>query len=304
MIEAEGTGAGIPPSPREEQTDYLLDLMNQGKAKDKNVTPLKERLSALTSGSKELLPWAASETQEAEAWKKLLGIDVDIPPLPDYVTFPLYRDLEKNDMQVMYIPNLLYPTNLLMSGPRSVQNFVEGTQKKYPKLQQLDKGYWDYVKRKHIENPDPHRPGRWVAVETGDKPSDLNSPYPTQLARVPDMRYNTSFYAYTRSSTTLPEMWRNMRETSEVSRTGILPPKLPPQALFVPPTALEANLLFNRGLGKGNPQVYEWTGTHYKGEGDDIYAIATNGTDIIAKDPRNGYTDVGFRLCLSLPPSN
>lgn len=133
--------------------------------------------------------------KEKERWKEVLGVEVDVPPLPEYVTPEVEKKLNNLGFEVVYMPRLDIG-NLDHLKSVGAENYLKELQEKYPKWKTLDSismderkdtaiahnldlWYWQETQKGNIDFP--VLPGQWMAVETVEKPE--YQPVPDEILR-------------------------------------------------------------------------------------------------------------------------
>lgn len=246
------------------------------------------------------------ESQEKRAWEDILGGQVDIARLPDYVTSEVIRNLEAFGMELRFIPNLDLLQNSLRS--KGVGEYLTELNSHYfnwkpyealsdqdkadhTKIRNLRSWYWEQVKANKVDFP--ILPGQWIAVETVDKPS-----YGNQYAGTPIIarlgfsdRFNISWNAAKEGI--------NRIKADVLSTVGITGRA---DMRFL--TALEWNLLGNRE-GWGTTNTYEWVEDEYRESGDSrrlVVGRSVNGgaAGVHWGHPDRPDDDVGFRAAVVL----
>jgi len=214
---------------------------------------------------------ARQETPEAlmpegDAWRKVLGKDVEIAPLPSVVTPEVRRNLERLGFELRFIPKLDIGTvdDLKKKG---VERHLDELQKRYPGWRRyetlsdtekedhtvgrnLEEWYWGQVKDGDIDHP--QLPGVWVAVESMPKPSYGDSYKKTPVTERMGLsdRFNVT--------------WNDAQDAIQKAKRGILSEAGLRSSLDVRMLeTLEWNLLANRE-GWGATNTYEWTNTEYR----------------------------------------
>lgn len=247
---------------------------------------------------------------ERDAWKPILGTDVEVKPVPAFATTPeVRRNLERLGMELRYIPELNLGTldDLKRMGE---ERFVQELERRYPKWRRyeglndreqadhsisrnLKEWYWEQVKSGSVNFP--QLPGRWVAIETMPKPpyGDKYKTSPvTTLLGVPD-RFNVSWNDATSAI--------NGKKRDLLTQAG-LPGSSDVRLL----ETLEWNLLGNRE-GWGKTDTYEWTNTEYRESGGSRRLVVgysdDGGASYVSWDwPDYSGADVGFRVAVVLEP--
>ncbi|MEM3112573.1 MAG: AAA family ATPase [Candidatus Anstonellales archaeon] len=126
---------------------------------------------------------------ESEAWRKVLGKDVEITSLPSAVTPEVIKNLERLGLELRFIPRVdigtadglkkkgaeKYLGELQACYPswKRYESLSDTEEKDYSVGRNLEEWYWEQVKDGDIDFP--RLPGVWVAVETIPKPSYGNS---------------------------------------------------------------------------------------------------------------------------------
>src|SRR5579872_1122541 len=123
---------------------------------------------------------------EKQAWSKILGTEITIPPPPDYVTPTVQARLHKEGFGIFYIPPLLDSSvdtqeSLKTKGPGQ---FSRDVLKRFPAFKNhsdlisygdladpsiprgLNSWFWEAVYKGDIPFPSDAGEGKWVAVET------------------------------------------------------------------------------------------------------------------------------------------
>lgn len=273
-----------------------------------NVSPRRGFDRATTTP--EVRPSSTPEilVPERDAWKPVLGTDVEVKPIPAFATTPeVRRNLERLGLELRYIPELNLGTldDLKRMGE---EKFLQELEKRYPKWRRyeslgdreegdhsisrnLREWYWELAKDGNVDFP--KMPGLWVAVETMPKPpyGDKYKTSPiTSLLGVPD-RFNVSWNDATKAI--------DRKKRDLLSQAG-LPASSDVRLL----EALEWNLLGNRE-GWGKTDTYEWTNTEYREPGD-------SGRVLVGRSGRGGAAnadwdrpalsndDLGFRVAVVL----
>lgn len=246
--------------------------------------------------------------REQEAWKSVLGTEVKIEPVPEYLKNPqVNENLKLLGMEAVYIPRLELRDKELKR--MTVKEYLEARQLYYPNWNRYEKltkkekwghgisrnlneWYWGEVKKGNVDFP--RLPGSWVAVETMPKPS-RGEKYPdseiTKILDFPD-RFNVS--------------WNEAVKAIKEKRSGLLSKAgLPDNCTTRLPEAIEWNLLANR-YGWGKTESYEWTNTkHHLFEGYLVLGSSGKGgaANVLAGagDPKVTLDFIGFRVMIDLP---
>ncbi|MDD4107009.1 MAG: AAA family ATPase, partial [Candidatus Shapirobacteria bacterium] len=207
---------------------------------------------------------------EQEAWKNVLGVEVDIAPIPESVTPEVREKLKDLGMELRFIPDLDLDTveEIKKIG---VDEYLKNLQRRYPNWHKyetlsdsqrsdhsiprnIEEWYWNFVKDGKVSFP--KLSGKWMAVETMPKPQfgeKYESSKITDELGLED-RFNVS---WNDASKRISEAEGNI-----LSAAGL--PIIGEQVRML--EAVEWNLLANReGWGKTN--TYEWTNTEYRDVG-------------------------------------
>ncbi len=210
------------------------------------------------------------EKRERDAWKNVLGVDVEVPPLPDSVTPEVINNLKRMDFDLRYVPALNIG-NAAYLREKGVDEYLHELEQRYPRWKNseylsdievkdhlvprnLNKWFWEEVRRGDIDFP--ILPGQWMAVETLEKPAKgtkySKTPWTEKLG-FKDDRFHVS--------------WDNAHNAIEKQKKSILSKVgLKGRADIRFLEAIEWNLIGNReGWGKTN--TLEWTNTEYRGSG-------------------------------------
>ena len=277
---------------RARASEGLKDLL------DKTPEVVPERNNALT---------ADMEREEETKWSEILGATVEIKPPPGISTETI-SNLEEIGMELRFIPEMDLDIGELKR--RGVSQYLKDLNSKYPnwkpyealrdnersdhtKIRNLREWYWDLVKDSKVDAPE--LPGRWVAVETLEKP-EWGGKYPdSPLTRELGFsdRFNVSW------NDAKAAIDRIKGET--LDRLGIADKA--EMRLLEP---LEWNLLGNReGWGKTNS--YEWLNTEYRESGDSDRLVVGDSdrggaarVDWGPPDVRRG--GIGFRVAVVFEP--
>lgn len=245
---------------------------------------------------------------EQEAWKKVLGVEVDIAPIPDSVTPEVREKLKDLGMELRFIPDLDLDTveEIKKIG---VDEYLKSLQRRYPNWHKyetlsdsqksdhsiprnIEEWYWNLVKDGKVSFP--KLSGKWIAVETILKPQygeKYGSSKITDELGLED-RFNVS---WNDASKRISEAEGNI-----LSAAGL--PIIGEQVRML--EAVEWNLLANReGWGKTN--TYEWTNTEYRGDGGSyrfIVGFSVLGGAAFARwnSPERSDDFLGFRLAVVL----
>jgi len=253
-------------------------------------------------------PLVSSESlkTEQEAWKNVLGVDIDIPPLPDSITPDVKEKLKNLGMELRFIPNLDLGT-LAEIKRGGVDEYINNLQKRYPNwhkyetltdtqksdhsvTRNIEQWYWGLVKDEKV--PFPSLSGKWIAVETIPKPQygdKYSSSKITDELGLED-RFNVAWNSINEAI--------NSTEGNILSATGL--PVTTSKVRML--EALEWNLLANReGWGKTN--TYEWTNTAARDDGDSYriivgYSDCGGAANANWRSPEYSRGYLGFRLAV------
>ncbi|HRY56812.1 MAG TPA: AAA family ATPase [Patescibacteria group bacterium] len=245
---------------------------------------------------------------EQAAWKKVLGVDVEVPPLPDSVTPEVREKLKDLGMELRFIPDVNLGT-LADIKRDGVDEYLKNRQRLYPNWHKyetltdsqkedhsigrnLEEWYWNLVKDEKV--PFPQLPGKWIAVETMPKPKygdKYSSSQITDELGLED-RFNVTWNDANKAI--------NEAEGNILAAAGL--PIIGEQVRML--EAIEWNLLANReGWGKTN--TYEWTNTELRdgGVSDRVivgYSDSGGAAYAIWYRPGRSYDRLGFRLAVVL----
>jgi len=240
--------------------------------------------------------------QEKNEWRRVLGISIEVQPLPPFVTKEVMRNLKRFGLELRFIPALeLNPLTLKKKG---VSEFLQELTRRYPNWRPYeslgDKEKSDYTVVRNLREwhweamgngkmDFPNLPGFWVAVETLEKPAS-GKKYPHSL--LTDRlgfsdRFNVSCKDVTEAI--------DRKKQSILAEIG-LSNRADIRLLEV----LEWNLLANREGWGENTNNNEWINTRYH-ESDGFSHLGLDGfADGGAEDFR---TDIptGFRVAVVVP---
>ena len=257
----------------DQEKGYILPSQMAGEIVLSNENPM----GVSSTPARERRREAMSEIQIAEqrAWQDVLGAQVDIAPLPGYVTPEIQRRLEVLGMELRFVPNL----DLLQSslGTKSVGEYLQELNALYPNwkpyeslsdrekadhsnTRNLREWFWEQVKANNVNFP--NLPGQWMAVETMPKPSYGQKYQSSALTTAMGLndRFNVS---WTKAKKELNTAKGYIKTQAGLDRAGIDHPSVDLRLL----TAAEWNLLGNRE-GWGQTDTYEWVEDEYRGSGD------------------------------------
>lgn len=243
---------------------------------------------------------------EQEAWKNVLGVDVEVPPLPDSITPEVREKLKNLGMELRFIPDVNLGT-LADIKRDGVDEYLKNRQRLYPNWHKyetltdsqktdhsigrnLGEWYWNLVKDEKVSFP--QLPGKWIAVETMPKPKygdKYSSSKITDELGLED-RFSVTWNDASKAI--------NTAEGNILSAAGLRSGEV--RML----EAVEWNLLANReGWGKTN--TYEWTNTEYSGDGASrrvVVGYSGHGGAACAGwgGPGGSGVSLGFRLAVVL----
>lgn len=245
---------------------------------------------------------------EQEAWKNVLGVDIDIAPLPDLVTPEVREKLKDLGMELRFIPDLDLDTveEIKKIG---VDEYLKNLQRRYPnwhKYETLDSSqksdysiprnieewYWNLVKDGKVSFP--KLSGKWIAVETIPKPQYGEKYVSSKITDELGLkdRFNVN---WNDASKRISEAKGNI-----LSSAGL--PVIGGQVRML--EAVEWNLLANRE-GWGKTDTYEWTNTECRDDGDSrriVVGFSVLGGAALADwySPEYSLDNLGFRLAVVL----
>jgi MoxR-like ATPase len=241
---------------------------------------------------------------EQGAWKKVLGTEVDIQPLPASITPEVRKNLERMGMELRFIPSLNLDT-LADLKSKGEEKYLDDLQKRYPNWRRyeslsdteqsdhsvgrnLKEWYWKNVKDGDIDFP--QLPGVWVAIETMPKPSMGESYKKTSVSDKLGLtdRFNVS--------------WNDAQSAIQKAKRSILSEAGLSSGDVRMLEAHEWNLLANRE-GWGATDTYEWTNTEYRGSGASRRVAVGNSDHGGAANaywsrPGPSDDDLGFRVAV------
>lgn len=236
-----------------------------------------QKISKLGQLEQKLTPEVANKIIENERreWKKILGVDTEVLPLPNSVTPDVIGNLKILGMELRFVPRIDYGTKddvnkkaktlSLKKGivDVGIQNYLKNFEKKYPNLHQyeslldsqkrdpsisrnLSEWYWNSIKSGEINFP--NLSGKWIAVETIPKPDKGENYTPSTITEILGFkdRFNVS--------------WNNANDAINKEKEYILLNAGLDNGNVRMLEAVEWNLLANRE-GWGKTDSYEWTNT-------------------------------------------
>lgn len=142
--------------------------------------------------------------REKEEWRKVLGVDIEVDPLPDSVTPELVNSLKHLGMELRYIPKIdfidtfdmyngyIRPDMLARKYPnwKGLEGLTEG-QRKDPKIyRNLPEDYWKDYGAGTKSN------GYWLAVEVLPKPDRGQEYVETELSKTLEVKTRFLTYKY------------------------------------------------------------------------------------------------------------
>lgn len=214
----------------------------------------------------------AEVAQEQDAWKDVLGTNVEVPPLPANITPEVKRNMERLGFELRYIPKLDLGT-LDELKRKGEEQFLDDLQRRYPNWRRyetlsdtersdhsvtrnLEQWFWGLAKDGNMEFP--QQLGAWVAVEKVRKPSwgESYDKTPAMEAMGLDNYFNVSAENGDQAIQEKFLPWFS-------GQTGLRVNESDARML----TAVEWNLLANRE-GWGETDTYEWTSTEARAVGD------------------------------------
>jgi len=242
---------------------------------------------------------------EQEAWKKVLGVEVEVPPLPDSVTPEVREKLKELGMELRFIPNVSLDTiaEIKKSG---VDEYLKNLQRRYPNWHKyetltdsqkgdhsiprnLNEWYWNLVKDEKVSFP--QLSGKWMAVETMPKPKygDKYSPSTITDELGLEDRFNVTWNDANKAINTAEG---NILFAAGLSVIGVQVRML---------EAIEWNLLANRE-GWGKTDTYEWTNTEYSVDGASCRVVVGDSDGGGAararwRGPEGSLVRLGFSSC-------
>ena len=244
---------------------------------------------------------------EQDVWKKILGTEIDIQPLPASITPEVRKNLERMGMELRFIPSLNLDT-LADLKRKGEEKYLDGLQKRYPNwkryesLNETEQGdhsinrnieewYWRNVKDDDIDFP--QLPGVWMAVEAMPKPSMGETYKKTPVSEKLGLsdRFSVS--------------WNDAQTAIQKAKRSILSEAgLPKSSDVRMLEALEWNLLANRE-GWGKSDTYEWTNTEVRGSGESSRVVVGDSDSGGAANagwvpPGYSYGRLGFRVAVVL----
>jgi len=246
-------------------------------------------------------------SKERLAWRSVLGVEVEIAPLPSIVTPEVRKNLEHMGLELCFIPKVNIGTidNLKRMGE---EKYLSKLQKRYPGWRRyeslseteqdnhsvgrnLEEWYWKRVKNGNIDFP--RLPGVWMAVETIPKPSYGDTYKKTAITD--KLGLSDRFYV----------TWNKAQTAIQKAKLEILSEAGLPNSLEVRMLeTLEWNLLANCE-GWGATDTHEWTNTEYREDGESGRVLVGDSdgggaADISWDPPGRAIGSIGFRLVVVL----
>lgn len=271
---------------------------SQRRGADRSSTAVPERQRAV--------PEVA--TSEQNAWREVLGKNVEVPPLPAVITPEVKKSLERLGFELRYIPKLDIDTvdDLKRKGE---EKFLDDLQIRYPNWRRyeslsdteredhsvtrnLEQWFWELAKEDRMDFPS--MPGNWVAVETMPKPSYGEHYAPSGVGD--KLGFEDRFSV----------TWNDANEAIQRQKRDILSEAGLPSGDVRMLNAVEWNLLANRE-GWGQTNTYEWTNTEARGGGDSYRVIVGHSdrggaANARWRSPGDSYERIGFRVAVVLGP--
>ncbi len=276
--------------------------------------PLEKRKSegpeAIFESEKELREQI--ETYEKAVWHELLGVAVEVKPLPASITDEVRKKIKAKGMELRYIPAIEFPIETLRS--EGSTKFLTEVQERYPNLRPLEglggdevydpsvprnlsASFWQEVKAGRVEIP--RSTGKWVAIETVEKPEAGNpyedTPITHDLGNKRQRNYTTAAI--------VEKAPRERRADNLLRKLGV-----GTRAKLRLPTIFEYALLANRDAGWGETDVSEWTSTKIDPTPDHDYEanlIAGKHSEggagsVKIWNANRGHQSIGYRYLIEL----
>lgn len=233
--------------------------------------------------------------KEKRVWKEVLGEDIEVPPLPPFVTPDVRKKLEDLGFELIFLPKLNIGT-LADLEPKLVATFLESIHCQYPnwrswmnwgyhnnddlKFANLpNMQYWQMVKERRTQFPETI--GTWVAVEMKE---NLNSALTDRRSM----------------SCSIADKAIQQHSPSLLEAVG-----LPLSTTVRMPSVLEMNLLTNRTTGitgEGVLRAFEKTSTTVDGDkrilSNNVCRFRAMETSIVDSDESAG--NFWFRIMIIL----
>lgn len=235
--------------------------------------------------------------REKDEWKRVLGAEVKVKPLPDTITEEVVKKLEDKGFGLRYIPELNFMKYSYLQG-HGEQEYLDALCSSYPNwtANVPEDWFWKMVKDRKIDFP--FLEGMWVGIETMPKPkSGEDYKGKSFVDKLIVNRFNQSWASI---YTILEE--EKERNLQDIGLSTSIHASNPAHIRF--PDAIEWNLL---GLREGwnDEQRLELTDSSYLGNdkeriGEDkppFILVAGGGlTTTFVQSADEGAGDVGFRL--------
>lgn len=289
------------------RTDKPREVIIQLSEKDEFTKEPPRPQNPPSSEVREVYSEALSEQKE---WQKVLGVLVDVKPLPNYLTPTTIDKLKSLGMDLRYIPHLeLDKIEDLKWGHAVLADLV----KKYPNwkrlekvvpaehkllqdptvIRNLDQWFWDAVCKGFVDSPVV--PGQWVAVETMKKPnSRFDAVQSSPITRIMGFEER---YGHTPAEI---QAAIDVKKEELIEAVGLIGTHAEVRLL----EPVEWNLLANRE-GWGKTKTREWTSKKFPSDyGDFTIAMGDfekgGASDVAAQSEWNN-GGVSFRLAMALP---
>ena len=284
-----------------------------------NLDPFGARRARASEGLKDLLEstkqrqptnpepstdWQDLVKAEEETWSQILGSTTEITlPVPREVTPEVKDRLEAEGFSLVFVPSLDLSPDELKN--KDTEAYLKDLAKQYPNwkpfedlsddeendpkvTRNLEQFFWDQVKEGNVDMPT--LPGRWLAVETLEKPN-WNDTYETTP-------FSERLGFENRFSLSYDEVNEAIDRTKNDFSTEVGLQEADVRFL----DAMEWNLLANR-FGWGGSNSYEWTTTEYRGSGGSrrlVVGYSGHGGAARVRWGRPGgrYGHIGFRVAV------
>ncbi len=290
----------IPP-------DEVARLDPFGKREIPASRKLEELLAERETREPELKEFEADLIMvEQEAWKRVLGVNFTIPPLPTEITQEVKQKLEEEGFTLVFLPPLdldpyqlgrenltQYLRRLTAKYPnwKRFESLSESEKNKYQIYRNLEMFYWEKVQGDWADFP--RRPGQWLAVETLEKPSHGEKYQETNFGKRLgiDDRFNVS--------------WNDIKAAIDEAKQKFLSDVGLVKGDVHLLDILPWNLLANR-FGWGKTNTYEWTNTECRHEvRSSLRFMVGNLYDggaahVLLKYANQSYPEVGFRIAVEI----
>jgi len=258
--------------------------------------------------NKEIASQSEAFRGEQDAWKKVLGVEVDIQPLPISITPEVKKNLEKMGAELFFIPSLNLGT-LKELKDIGVEKFLDNLQCRYPNWKKygslsgtqrrdhsitrnLNDWYWQSVKDEKIDFP--RLPGNWIVIEMMPKPAYGDRYAPSKMSE--KLGFKDRFDI----------TWDNINKAINREKINILNETELRSGDVRMLEAREWNLLANREDWK-RTFIYEWTNTEFRDSGESRrVVVGCSGVDGAADadwcNPGISHNSLGFRVAVVLGP--